>query len=505
MAQKSGFFTSSSGDRKYGSDWLAQYIAAIISNGVYTTELTASGDNGNMSVTVGAGRAWINGYMYSNDSDMTLALSAADGALSRTDLIVLRLDMTNRQITLTVVQGDFGGGVPALTRTSDIYELCLAQIAVAAGTTEITAQMITDTRADETVCGIVAGAVTQLSTGDLLEQLKAGFEEWFEGIKGQLSEDAAGNLQNQINDCVKSDDKATEEEASTGTDDTKWITPAKVKLAAARFKLIQEYTVAGSYTFVPPKNARMLVLMIGAGGSGGVVSKISPSSGYAVGASGGSSGCVNMLLKSVTTEDEIACVVGAGGAAQSTSNTAGSGLTGNNGGSTSFDGNTAPGGIGGNAAYSSDTPTCYGCGSDYSQSSRACGYTRNTSKFFTPYGFEYVRITPSNGLIYSQLSAVSIKLAALLNQLGKMPFNIAAGGQARVYYNSSAFYATLENAVTFEDTVSSGGALQQNSSAATAVKGTDPGCGGGGAVSIGGVVTSAAGADGGIFIYEVLE
>lgn len=65
-----------------------------------------------MSVTVGAGRAWINGYMYSNDSNMTLALSAADGALSRTDLIVLRLDMTNRQITLAVMQGDFGGEFP---------------------------------------------------------------------------------------------------------------------------------------------------------------------------------------------------------------------------------------------------------------------------------------------------------------------------------------------------------------------------------------------------------
>ena len=197
--QKSGFFTSVGGDRKYGADWLAQFTASIISNGVYTTELTVSG-NGNMSVSVGPGRAWINGYMYLSDSALTLPLSAADGALSRTDLVVLRLDRTNRQITLAVVQGDFGGGVPVLTRTSDLYELCLARIAVAAGTTQVTAQLITDTRADETVCGIVAGAVTQLSTGELLEQLKAGFDTWFDAIKGQLSADAAGNLQNQINE-----------------------------------------------------------------------------------------------------------------------------------------------------------------------------------------------------------------------------------------------------------------------------------------------------------------
>ena len=198
MGQKSGFFTSENGDRKYDADWLARYIAGIVSNGVYTTELTTAGGNGDMSITVGAGRAWINGYMYANDASMTLSIGAADGALSRTDLVVLRLDMSNRQITLAIVPGTFGSGAPAVTRTADIYELELAQVAVAAGTTAITQAMITDKRADETVCGIVAGAVTQLSTGELLEQLKAGFEEWFNGIKGQLSEDAAGNLQNQI-------------------------------------------------------------------------------------------------------------------------------------------------------------------------------------------------------------------------------------------------------------------------------------------------------------------
>ena len=204
MGQKSGFFTSSNGDRKYSADWLSQYVAGIISNGVYTTELTTTGGNGDMSVTVGPGRAWINGYLYSNDSNYKLTLIPADGALSRTDLVVLRLDITNRQIVLDIVSGSYGSGAPALTRTSDVYELCLAQIAVAAGTTQITTQMITDKRADETVCGIVAGAVTQLSTGELLEQLKAGFEAWFATLKTQLSGDVAGNLQNQINNLPSS-------------------------------------------------------------------------------------------------------------------------------------------------------------------------------------------------------------------------------------------------------------------------------------------------------------
>jgi hypothetical protein len=230
MAQKSGFFTSSGGDRKYGAAWLAQYLAAIISNGVFTTELTVTGGSGDMSVDVASGRAWINGYLYSNDAALKLTLSNADGTLNRIDLVVLRLDMTNRQITAEVVQGGYAAApeAPALTRTSDVYELELAQIAVDAGTTQIVQTQITDKRADETVCGIVAGAVTQLSTGELLGQLKAGFDEWFANVRGQLSTDVAGNLQNEI------DGKADKTHASThATGGSDPLTPAQIGAAVA--------------------------------------------------------------------------------------------------------------------------------------------------------------------------------------------------------------------------------------------------------------------------------
>lgn len=249
MGQKSGFFTSNSGDRNYGADWLAQYIAGIVSNGVYTTELTTTGGNGDMSVTVSAGRAWINGYMYSNDSSIKLPLSVADGALSRTDLVVLRLDMTNRQITLAVVQGTFGGGVPAITRTADIYELELAQVAVAAGTTAITQAMITDKRLDNSACGIVHGVVQQVDTTTLYNQIqndlanfKSGsetdfdtwksqfqsdltswkstsefdFNTWLSSVQGILNEDEAGNLLNLING--KADKTHASTHAIGGTD-----------------------------------------------------------------------------------------------------------------------------------------------------------------------------------------------------------------------------------------------------------------------------------------------
>lgn len=479
--QKSGFFTSVGGDRKYGADWLAQFTASILSNGVYTTELTVSGNNG-MSVSVGPGRAWINGYMYLNDTALTLPISAADGALSRTDLVVLRLDRTNRQITLAVVQGDFGGGVPALTRTSDIYELCLARIAVAAGTTQVTAQLITDTRADETVCGIVAGAVTQLSTGELLNQLKAGFDEWFDSVKGQLSTDAAGNLQNQVDNCVKQADKATEEEAAAGTDDSKWMTPAKIKLALGKMKLLQAYTQAGSYTFTTPNGiSKLLVLEIGGGGSGACNSNLQSS----ITVGGGGSGYFKAFLLNISQGQTKSVVVGAGGAAVSNTNNA----NGLNGGSTSFAGSSVGGGGGG---YTSGTSNSGG------QSS-----VSPSDLTTTPYGRNEKELMNHPRYDFSVLGNFDLSLLSLF--LDYLPFYAAAGGSALSASNLYNIGATQSSVVLPNGNYSSACA-SNTSGGAIGVKGTDPGCGGGAAVCNGNGSynsTSAAGCDGAVFVYGV--
>jgi hypothetical protein len=79
-----------------------------------------------------------------------------------------------------------------------MYEIVLAQILVSAGSTEVTARSITDTRPDSTVCGWVTGTVDSVAVDQLTAQAQAQFAEWFEHMKGQLSEDAAGNLQLQI-------------------------------------------------------------------------------------------------------------------------------------------------------------------------------------------------------------------------------------------------------------------------------------------------------------------
>lgn len=153
---------------------------------------------------------------------------------------------------------------PALLQpaSGDYYELGLATIQVAANQTALTQSAITDTRADSSVCGYVTQLIDHLDTKvffaqfnqfyaefveksnqsydkfnkmaetafnnytnaiddyiagleqksntdltaivesmkEFQRQQQNAFNEWFAGVKGQLSDDAAGKLQNEAND-----------------------------------------------------------------------------------------------------------------------------------------------------------------------------------------------------------------------------------------------------------------------------------------------------------------
>ena len=219
MAENSGFFASVGGDRKYNMDFLARWVASFIGNGVYDGELAVTADGSTMSVTLPSGRAWINGYYYHNDGDMTFAIANADGVLNRKDTVVLRWDVNARSITTQVLTGTFSSSpiAPQITRSAEQYDLKIAEISIPAGTTAITQSLITDTRLDNDVCGIVTGVVKQVDTTALYQQIQddlaqfrseneAGFEEWFQGIRDMLDEDAAGHLQNEIDAHVNNAD-----------------------------------------------------------------------------------------------------------------------------------------------------------------------------------------------------------------------------------------------------------------------------------------------------------
>mgnify|MGYP006990170176 CR=1 FL=1 len=83
-----------------------------------------------MSIQIASGHANINGYRYINDSRKVISISNADGVLNRVDNVVIRLDMTNRQITTEVITGNFAEDAvaPMLIRGTNIYELRIATI-----------------------------------------------------------------------------------------------------------------------------------------------------------------------------------------------------------------------------------------------------------------------------------------------------------------------------------------------------------------------------------------
>lgn len=195
MSESSGFFVSQGGDRKYTPDWLAKYIKALVTTGVYKDECGVTAGSG-MNVSVAAGRAWIEGYLYLLDPAKTLPIANADASNGRKDIVVLRLDLTARTITVQVVTGTPASEpvAPAITRNADVYDLELAEISVPAGTSSITQALITDKRLDDTVCGITVSAVQHIPTASFLEQMLAEFNDWFDGVRGILGEDEAGKL-----------------------------------------------------------------------------------------------------------------------------------------------------------------------------------------------------------------------------------------------------------------------------------------------------------------------
>ena len=163
--QKSGFFNSSGGDRVYSATDFTAYFGRLVSNGIFylsadNLKITAAATG--LKVNAAAGTAWLNGYSYENTTPLELTLETASGVYARIDRVVLRLSMVERAVYLAVKTGSAVASPvpPELTRTSDVWELGLAEITVARGAVSITANAITDTRLDQTLCGLANSLVS---------------------------------------------------------------------------------------------------------------------------------------------------------------------------------------------------------------------------------------------------------------------------------------------------------------------------------------------------------
>lgn len=219
MAFSCGFYNSLNGDRKYNARQISELFDGIIRDGVYASvgdKLTVKQGTG-MQITVGTGRAWFNHSWSLVDAEYPLTVDQSDLILDRIDAVVLEVNESTevRDNSIKMVKGTAASSPqkPVMTDTEFVHQYPLAYISVKKGATEITTANI-EINVGKDNCPYVTSILEAVSIEELYVQWEAQFkgweegqktqfEEWFGEIEGQLSEDAAGNLQIQVND-VKS-------------------------------------------------------------------------------------------------------------------------------------------------------------------------------------------------------------------------------------------------------------------------------------------------------------
>lgn len=164
-----------------------------------------------MTVTVqaeGMPGGWLSngdryGIAFWNSTDIDLTVDIGDGVYPRIDRVVVSWHIPN-QVDLPVVEIRKGTPAtepepPALVNDGEYSEICLAEIAVVAGAITLSAADITDTRLDDTVCGLVSMGIEKIPTDGLYQQ----WLDWFDNLKVTLDDDVAANLYALIQERVK--------------------------------------------------------------------------------------------------------------------------------------------------------------------------------------------------------------------------------------------------------------------------------------------------------------
>lgn len=229
-------FLSVEGDREYSDTDFATFYHNIFTNGVIATvreqlRVQETADTG-MRVEVLPGAILIQGRQYLSTERQTINVTPGSSSADRTDLIVARLDMMERTISIVYKQGTTN-----LTRTENMWEMQLARLNIPRNATNVFKQHITDTRADDSLCGYsvingelpVSGLEKQYSdmlkstfnqfeseansNKQSLEQLLTNqeslFHQWFGMLQSMLDENQAANLQAQIDDLFPDYNLAT--------------------------------------------------------------------------------------------------------------------------------------------------------------------------------------------------------------------------------------------------------------------------------------------------------
>lgn len=255
MSVSSGFFNSLNGDRKYNAAQMSAIFDGLIIDGVFASIGTAFAVKaaGGLTVNVGIGKAWFDHTWTVNDSILPMTAPEAEVLLDRIDAVVLEVNGMEsvRNNTIKFVKGNPSSAPsrPTLTNEGNVHQYPLCYIYRKYGTAVINQADITPMVGTEST-PFVTGILQTISLDELLgkwqdeldrftdarskevddwiaqeesdftawfNKMKADLQQeqtvldqwiaseqadflaWYNQMKDQLGEDAAGNLQNQIN------------------------------------------------------------------------------------------------------------------------------------------------------------------------------------------------------------------------------------------------------------------------------------------------------------------
>lgn len=231
MSVTCGFYNSHNGDRKYDAIQMSRIFEGIFLDGILAsigTAFVVNAGSGN-TVNVGAGKAWFNNSWIYNDSVLPLTAPSSNSQYDRIDAVVIEINATDpvRANTIKFVTGDPSANPvrPTMMRSSRVNQYALCYIKRSKGSTEIKGSDITNVIGSET--RLINGPLEPINASELLSQWEAQLDEfvasetaelerkakqldtwtenektefisWFNEMRNQLSEDAAGSLQIQI-------------------------------------------------------------------------------------------------------------------------------------------------------------------------------------------------------------------------------------------------------------------------------------------------------------------
>nr|DAN81032.1 MAG TPA: Receptor Binding Protein [Caudoviricetes sp.] len=496
MAFTCGFFNSENGDRKYNAEQMSAIFDGIIADGVFTTigdHMAVSAGTG-MQVLVGTGKAWFDHTWNVNDAAYPLAIAASDVTLSRIDAIVLETNHSDsvRLNKLRVVQGTVASSPvkPTLTNSEKVHQHPLAWVTVAPGVTQIAASSI-ENAVGTAACPFVTGIIATTAIDDLFNQWNGEFDEWFDNLKAQLSDNVVANLQRQIDEAKTArytlidDPTALLLELPKNSNVNSALSQIGGAVKNGIWTLIQSFKKAGAYTFTVDFDGELGAYMIGGGGSG---CSWFTTSDQGFSATGGASGYGKNVILNVYKGDIINIVIGAGGERVVDRK------PGQSGGTTSVNGITVSGGEGGLPTSEYSTYPKGGQGTIAARSGTGDGVVLYGSRIFFSFNNNQNVLRADAGT--AQLPTES------QNQFDKNMVSLCAGGSVYVYGNPSSTRIAML-ILPMPDGTKGGNAYATNQTGVIdGADATGNGNGGGGVISSDYGCYSGKGSDGAVYLYK---